>query len=46
MKEKDWIEILLLIWSNLIATIALINGWNGKKKTAKPQQPRKRKGKR
>ena len=46
MEAKDWIAIALAIWSNLIATIALVvTIKKGKSKTA-PRKPAKRKGKR
>ncbi|MBS4859181.1 MULTISPECIES: hypothetical protein [Eubacterium] len=45
INQRDWIDIILSIWTNIIATIALIISI---KKTAKRKQnrPRKRKRKR
>lgn len=45
MDKTDWIEFLMLLWSNVIATIALVHEIRSKKKTA-PRKPRKHKKKR
>lgn len=42
---KDWIGIVLTVWANTIATIALVITVKDKKKTA-PKKPRKQKRKR
>ena len=46
MKSKDWIEIVLAVWSNIVTTVALIvTIKQGKRKTA-PKKSGKRKRKR
>ena len=47
METKDWIGIVLTIWTNIIATIALIHSIKkDKKKTAKRVKPHKQTRKR
>ncbi len=45
-ETKDWVGVILTIWSNTVATIALVLSIKEKRKTAKRSKPRKHKRKR